>query len=134
MLLGTLFIYWSIQYWRFCYIYKCYIVNWRINKLLLPHNLYSGPKCIPLLLRKAFILLAPISFWPEEYNNKKWALVKMLGDNKENCHSWCQIKRFRRNLYWILIIPLYRCICLISFNKKLTVITLILLLAYDTYN
>ena len=26
------------------HIYRCYIVNWRINKLLLPHNLHSGAK------------------------------------------------------------------------------------------
>ena len=30
--LGTLFIYWSIQYRRLWYIYRCFIVNWRINK------------------------------------------------------------------------------------------------------
>ena len=39
-----------------------YIVNWRINKLLLPHNLYSSAKHIPLLSQKAFVLLVYISF------------------------------------------------------------------------
>ena len=43
---STLFIYWSIQYWGLWHIYRCYIVNWRINKLLLPRNLYSGAKLI----------------------------------------------------------------------------------------
>ena len=30
------------------------IVNWRINKLLLPHNLYSGAKHIPLSSQRPF--------------------------------------------------------------------------------
>ena len=34
------FIFWLIQYWRLRHIYRCYILIWRINKLLLPHNLY----------------------------------------------------------------------------------------------
>ena len=29
-------------------------VNWRINKLLLPHNLYSGAKHIPLFSQRPF--------------------------------------------------------------------------------
>ena len=53
---GTLFIYWSILYFRLDYICRCYIGNWRINKLLLPHYHYYGTKNP---LTKAFVLLAP---------------------------------------------------------------------------
>ena len=41
-------IYLSIQYWRLWHIYRYYILIWRINKLLLQHNLYSGANHIPL--------------------------------------------------------------------------------------
>ena len=69
---GTLFIYWSMVeraneqtstnfqpkslYWGLHYICISYIGNWRINKLLLPHNHYHGAKNP---LTKAFVLLAP---------------------------------------------------------------------------
>ena len=49
----------------------CYIVNWRISKLFLPDNLYSGAKHIFLSSQSllAFIvLLAPFSFRPDKYN------------------------------------------------------------------
>ena len=36
-------------------IYRCHIVSWRINKLLLPHNLYSGVRHIPLLSQRPFL-------------------------------------------------------------------------------
>ena len=45
-----------------------FTVNWRINKLLLPHNLYFGAKHIPLLSQKVFVLLAPIFIKPDKYN------------------------------------------------------------------
>ena len=41
-------IYLSIQYWRLWHIYRYYILIWRINKLLLQHNLYSGANHVPL--------------------------------------------------------------------------------------
>ena len=37
-------------------IYICYIVDWRIKNLLLPHNLYSGAKHIPLSSQRPFSL------------------------------------------------------------------------------
>ena len=51
------FIYWLTQFWRLCGICRCYIVNWRINKLLLQRNLYSGAKHIPLSSKR------PLSCW-----------------------------------------------------------------------
>ena len=48
------FIFWSIQYCRLKCIYRCHIVNWRINKLLLPHNLYSAAKHFPLSSQRPF--------------------------------------------------------------------------------
>ena len=39
---GNWLVYWSIQYWGLWHIYMCYIHIWRINKLLIPNNLYSG--------------------------------------------------------------------------------------------
>ena len=35
-------------------IYRCYIVNWSMNKLLLSHNPYSGAKHIPLSSQMPF--------------------------------------------------------------------------------
>ena len=42
------FINWSVQYWGLWCNYRCYILIWRINKLLLPHNLCSGANHHPL--------------------------------------------------------------------------------------
>ena len=54
-------------------LYKDDIVKWRIHKLLLPHNLYSGNKHIPLSSQKAFVLLVPISFGPDNTNNDRYS-------------------------------------------------------------
>ena len=43
--------------------------------MLLPHNLYSGCQTYSFVFTKAFslslFLLAPLSFWPDQYNNMK---------------------------------------------------------------
>ena len=78
------------------------IVNWRINKLLLPHNLNSGAKLIlapnlfwrqtiSFVLTKAFLFSllywCPFSFWWDKYNNIttkffKWILTNPWSDMK----------------------------------------------------
>ena len=43
-----------------------------------------------LFLKRAGIVNVSKQFWGQ-MNNKKWALKKMPGDNKENCQLWSQI-------------------------------------------
>ena len=49
-----------------------FTVNWRINKSLLPHNLYSTTKHIPLTLQRPFHFIVnwcPFSFQSDKYNS-----------------------------------------------------------------
>ena len=66
-------IYWSIQYWRLWQIYRCYILIWRINKLLLTHNLYSGTNHIPLFNCSCW---AP--FYCDHTNAILWVTPEMI--------------------------------------------------------
>ena len=71
-LLGTLFIYRSVCYWRLWYIYKCYIVNWRINKLVLPHSFYFGAKHILLSSKR------PLPCWRPFHSNKTNTRITLM--------------------------------------------------------
>ena len=67
-------------------------VNWMINKLLLPHDLYSGAKHIPLSSQRPsqlIVLLAPISFRSDKYN--AICLVRLGQVGKSLKYTSCQL-------------------------------------------
>ena len=91
-----------------------YKVNWRINSLLLPHNLYSGTKHIPLFSQRPFHFLyslVPFSIRSDKYNKvtkrilKKYLnLLKIFRASKVyNIDSNRSFKNINIHLYFFLL-------------------------------
>ena len=91
-----------ISYFR---IYRCWILIWRTNKLLLPHILYSGANHIPLFMLAPFLLLsdkhnksiniyfAESNWWGQDRHSNLWHTKKSLKRFPKIAQNWIKISK-----------------------------------------
>ena len=60
------------------------IVNWRIKKFLLPHNLYSGPKHIPLFSQRPFHFQCSIDTLFIVARHTQHSIICMIATDNDN--------------------------------------------------